>query len=183
MKRTRRQTTWDERVRAAFGSRFATWPRALAYYNGIWTAHLEAGLADGELVSALTGDDECTRRQRIWEMQFAAHLRACGHLPTRRPRGEPDYRIEVGDTAVLGRGDLASSSRPSARRLAGRTRLWVRKQAAREIQNPDRRYQLLPEAVPAGADTDASEGTFEFDAEGLRVESPSTGYFPGGPAR
>jgi hypothetical protein len=100
MEPTERRIDWDERVRAAFGSRYEGSPRAVAYYIGIWAAHLNAGMADPELVSALTGDDECARRQRIWEMQLAAHLKACGHVPGRRPEAQPDYRIEVGGTVV-----------------------------------------------------------------------------------
>ena len=55
---------------------------------------------DGELVSALADDDECARRQRIWEMQLAAHLRACRHVLARRPEGQPDFRIEIDGITV-----------------------------------------------------------------------------------
>ena len=95
-----KENGWDQRVKAFLSERWASRPRALAYYTGLWEGHLSAGLANDHFVSEFTGGTDYVFFQRVWEMLLARHLRACGHNISSSPEGEPDFRLEHNGVVV-----------------------------------------------------------------------------------
>jgi hypothetical protein len=84
----------DAMVRNFLAKRLASNPRALVYYEDLWSGHLAAGLANKHFVSELTNGSAQKFAQRIWEMLLGRHLIACGCSITSGPKGEPDFRFE-----------------------------------------------------------------------------------------
>jgi len=90
----------DASVKDFLAKRLASDPKSKAYYESLWNGHLSAGLANKHFVSEFTSGSTPKFFQRVWEMLLARHLRACSHVITSRPEGEPDFRFEQGGLVI-----------------------------------------------------------------------------------